>query len=357
MAIYTNIDNSKLYQNSIIYTGDDGTRNITEADTFQADLVWLKRRNSSSSHFLVDSVRGATKSLSSNADTLEATESAGVTGFITDGFSLGGAGGYNNNGDTFVSWLWKAGSSVSGTTGGSGTSKSYSGSVNTDSGFSIIKYVGNGTAAHTIPHHLGAAPKMVICKSISENRGWPIQHSGLTSAAYAIFLSQTNAEANQPAGGGTNTWNSTAASSSVVTLGNNANNNKDGDSYIMYSFAPKQGFSSISTYIGNGDNDGQYIPLSFQPSFFLSKRINSAGDPWVLIDNKRNPTNVVENTLTPNNADAENTGTDRANFLGTGIKIKTSSDAWNGSGSTYIYIAFAEHPLVTGASSIPGTAR
>ena len=180
MAIYTNIDNSKLYQNSIIYTGDDGTRNITEADTFQADLVWLKRRNSSSSHFLVDSVRGATKSLSSNADTLEATESAGVTGFITDGFSLGGAGGYNNNGDTFVSWLWKAGSSVSGTTGGSGTSKSYSGSVNTDSGFSIIKYVGNGTAAHTIPHHLGAAPKMVICKSISENRGWPIQHCGLT---------------------------------------------------------------------------------------------------------------------------------------------------------------------------------
>jgi len=359
MAIYTTIDNPKIFQNSIIYTGNDGTRNITEADTFQADLVWLKKRASdnSTSHYWVDSVRGATKSLSSNADTLEATQSAGVTGFVENGFSLGGQSGYNNTGDTFVSWLWKAGSSVSGTTTGSGTGKAYSGSVNTDSGFSIIKYVGNGTAGHTIPHNLGAAPKMVICKSISENRGWPIQHSGLTSAAYAIFLSSTGAEANNPAGGGTNTWNSTAASSSVVTLGNNANNNSNNQTYIMYSFAPKQGYSSISTYVGNGNTDGQYIPLSFQPSWFVAKRITASGDPWVLIDNKRNTFNSLSNTLLPNNAEKENTGTDRANFLATGIKIKTSSDAWNGSGSTYIYMAFAEHPLVTGDSSIPGTAR
>ena len=78
---------------------------------------------------------------------------------------------------------------------------------------------------------------------------------------------------------------------------------------------------------------------------------------WEFANDKRNTFNSLSNTLLPNNAEKENTGTDRANFLATGIKIKTSSDAWNGSGSTYIYMAFAEHPLVTGDSSIPGTAR
>jgi len=352
---YSSIDKGENFINTVLYTGDDGTRNITGVG-FQSDLVWLKRRNDTSSHYWVDSVRGATKSLSSNADTLEATESAGVTGFVTNGFSLGGQSGYNNNGDTFVAWNWKAGSSVSGTTTGSGTGKAYSGSVNTDSGFSIIKYVGNGTAGHTIPHNLGAAPKMVICKSMSENRGWPIQHAGLTSAAYAIFLSQTNAEASQPAGGGTNTWNSTAASSSVVTLGNNANNNKDGDSYIMYSFAEKQGYSKFSSYTGNGNADGTFVHLGFKPSFTLFKKTNATSE-WFLYDNRRLGFNVTEKVFEANTTSAEdsNSGT-YIDYLSNGFKIRGTGGNTNTSGSKYIYMAFAENPFVS-AAKIPVTAR
>jgi len=349
------------YFNTILYTGDDGTRNITEADTFQADLVWLKRRNAISSHYWVDSVRGATKSLSSNADTLEATESAGVTGFVTDGFSLGGAAGYNNTGDTFASWLWKAGTSVSGTTGGSGTSKAYSGSVNTDSGFSIIKYGGNGTAGHTIPHHLGAAPSMVICKSITQNRGWPTQHVGLTSAAYAIYLSFTGAEASNPAGGGTNTWNSTAASSTVVTLGNNANNNRvdSNDQYIMYSFAEKQGFSKFGSYTGNGNADGTFVYLGFKPAFTLFKKTNATSE-WFLYDNKRLGYNVTEKVFEANTTSAEDSSSATyIDYLSNGFKLRGTSGNTNASGSTYIYMAFAENPFVTSTTngSIPATAR
>ena len=349
---YTTIDNPKIFQNSIIYTGNDGTRNITEADTFQADLVWLKRRNDASSHYWVDSVRGATKSLSSNSDTLEATESAGVTGFVTDGFSLGGQGGYNNNGDTFVSWLWKAGTTGSGTTTGAGTGKAYSYSVNTTSGFSIVKYIGNLTAAHTIPHHLGVAPKMVICKSISENRGWPIQHASLTSAAYSLFLSTTGAQAN-----GSNSWNSTAASSSVVTLGNNESNNKNDDSYIMYSFAEKQGYSKFSSYIGNGNVNGTFVYTGFKPAFVLIKRaIGDAGEGWSIFDTARSPFNKMVNELRADVASAEATSNHTMEFYSNGFKIPRAGGGINTSGDTLIYMAFAEQPFVT-STGIPATAR
>ena len=36
--------------------------------------------------------------------------------------------------------------------------KAYSYSVNTTAGFSIVKYKGNATNGHQIPHHLGVAP-------------------------------------------------------------------------------------------------------------------------------------------------------------------------------------------------------
>ena len=69
-----------------------------------------------------------------------------------------------NDGGTYVFWNWKAGTSVSGNTGGSGTAKTYTGSVNTDAGFSIIRYIVNNIAqgdtidSVTIERH-GAAAK------------------------------------------------------------------------------------------------------------------------------------------------------------------------------------------------------
>ena len=208
--------------NTVLYTGNATARSITGVG-FQPDFVWNKTRSANQNNFLYDAVRGASKDLRSNQVGTEGTSDA-VTAFNADGFSVGSGNDGNENNTTYVNWNWKANGSGSANTDGSINTTDTS--VNTDAGFSIITYVANGTAGHTIPHHLGAAPSMVICKSRSENRGFPIQHIGLTSAAYAIFLSQNNAEAEQFSSGSTNTWNNTAASSTVVTLGNNANNNK-----------------------------------------------------------------------------------------------------------------------------------
>ena len=39
-------------------------------------------------------------------------------------------------------------------------------SANTTAGFSIVKYLIHGTAGQTIPHGLGAVPKMILVKNM-----------------------------------------------------------------------------------------------------------------------------------------------------------------------------------------------
>ena len=348
---YTTINNSKLYQNTMLYTGDDGTRNVTESGTFQADLVWLKRRNSAASHHLVDSVRGATKAIYSNATGAEATDSTGVTGFVTDGFSLGGQGGYNNNGDTFVSWTWKAGTSVSGNTTGSGTAKAYTGSVNTTAGFSIIKYLGNGSAGHTIPHHLGVTPEIIITKRLSDTGEWYV-YSPVMGNTKHMRLNQTGAEDTA------NTiWNNTSPTSSVFTVGTNGDVNGNDNPIIAYSFNSIQGYSKMGSYTGNGSTtNNAFIYTGFKPSWFMCKRTDGAGS-WAMFDNKRETFNDGNNSsFFADSNDAENVNDYNVEFFSNGIKTNASSDNIGRSGGTYLYMAFAEAPLV-GTNNTPCTAR
>ena len=349
---YSSIIKPSTLMNTVLYTGDGGTKNITGVG-FQPDWIWIKSRSNTKNNALFDAVRGVTKRLSSNSDTLEATVSTSVTAFGSDGFSLGSDTTQNASGNTFVAWNWKAGTSVSGNTSGSGTAKAYSGSVNTTSGFSIITYVGNLTAGHTIPHHLGAAPSMVICKSIVENRGWPIQHASLTSAAYSIFLSTTGTESN-----GSNSWNSTAASSSVVTLGNNESNNKNDNSYIMYSFAQKQGYSKFGKYTANAIVDGNFIFTGFKPAFILIKSSNEpqAGQSWFIYDSSRDPGNTATQTIQANVNTGEQTNVAPIDILSNGFKLRTNTGRINGSNGEYVFMAFAEQPFVT-STGVPATAR
>ena len=89
------------------------------------DLVWIKRRNSDSNHFLFDTVRGATKALVPNDTQSENTETTQLTVFNSDGFTLGSSPFTNGNNDTFVGWVWDAGSSTTTIAAGSLNSSSY----------------------------------------------------------------------------------------------------------------------------------------------------------------------------------------------------------------------------------------
>jgi len=74
-----------------------------------------------------------------------------------------------------------------------------------------------------------------------------------------------------------------------------------------------------------------------------------------MFDNKRDSFNVITKRLVANgnSADAPSTYID---FLSNGIKCRTSNNLANGSGLSYIYMAFAEAPLV-GTNNVPCTAK
>ena len=65
--------------------------------------------------------------------------------------------------------------------------------------------------------------------------------------------------------------------------------------------------------------------------------------------------NVIDKELKPNDSGAETTN-NYIDFLSNGFKLRNGFGNWNGSGTPYIYMAFAEEPLV-GTNNIPATAR
>ena len=64
--------------------------------------------------------------------------------------------------------------------------------------------------------------------------------------------------------------------------------------------------------------------------------------------------------LSPNQSSAENSATNNSiDFLSNGFKIRTNDGRLNADGGIYIYLAFAEEPIVAnvGTNGIPATAR
>ena len=343
---YTTINKSTDYFNTKLFTGNGSTQSITGVG-FQPDWVWYKNRSATANHGLFDAVRGATKLIQSNASGAEQTVS-GVTSFDSDGFGIGADSDGNGNGNNIVAWNWKAGTTGSGNTGGSGTYKAYSYSVNTTAGFSIVKYKGNGTAGHTIPHHLGVVPKFIIVKRIDGASPWHTYHASLGNTQ-RMSLNETDATSSD-----STAWNNTTPTSSVFTVGNSGTTNVNDADTVAYCFAEKTGYSKFGTVNGNGNNDGPFVYTGFAPSFVLYKKYNGAGD-WYFVDNKRPGYNDNDKRLYANTNQAEETY-DLINLYSNGFKLTNSTHTYtNDSAGTYLYMAFGQS--LVGSNNVPCTAR
>ena len=335
---YSSIIKPSIFVNTKIYTGNGGT-NAQTGVGFAPDLLWFKNRNTAINHMWFDSVRGINKYLYGNLTEAEGTSSSILTAIGSDGFTVGANDNVNKSSSPIVAWNWKAGTSVSGTTTGSGTGKSYSGSVNTTSGFSIIKYLGNGSSGHTIPHNLNAVPKTIIAKSLDRGTNWMVYHQAIGNTKYLRL--NTTATPNTA----TAVWNNTSPTSSVFTVGSDGDVNNNNENYISYIFAEKQGYSKMGGFTGNGNADGIFCYLGFKPAFVMVKRTNNANF-WLMRDNKRSPFNQVEIALLPNENNVESTSDVDLDITSQGFKILSSSGRTNASGNKYIYMAFAENPFV-----------
>jgi hypothetical protein len=329
------IEKGSDYFNTVLYTGNGSTQSITGVG-FQPDWTWIKNRDAADAHVLTDAVRGATEELQSNATSAETTNADGLTAFDTDGFSLGADVLYNTSSEAYVAWNWLASNTTASNTVGSITSTV---SVNTTSGFSIVSYTGTGANA-TVGHGLGVAPSMMIVKGRDSAGSWAVYHANANAspASGRLYLQLTNAFTAQATA-----WNSTVPSSTVFSVGSLTDTNQNTNAMIAYCFAEVPGYSAFGSYTGNGSTDGPFVYTGMRPSFLLWKRTNSTGN-WTMMDSTRNTYNVLGERLYANLSNAGSDGT-IIDFVSNGFKLRVNANDQNGSGSTYIYMAFAETHL------------
>ena len=352
---YSSITKPTEYFNTIIYTGDGtSNRNITGFG-FQPDWLWQKTTNQTFNHYWFDSARGNSSVLKSNSTDAQDTSTTGFNGFISDGFSVSQVTGWEMNNSSlsveYVNWCWRGAGGTASNGDGSITSTV---SANTTSGFSVVTTTGTGSAA-TVGHGIGIAPKMVIGKRRdSGSSQWRVFNSNLSSASHILFLDSADGEQS----GNSATWNNTAPTSTVFSVAGSGDVNASGGTFVFFCFAEVKGFSRFGKYSGNGKADGTFVYTGFKPAWIMVKKFNSSGDEWNIFDNKRDIDNVMQQRLVANVNAANASGT-YVDFLSNGFKFRTSNNLGNGSGNSYIYMAFAENPFVANDSgtAVPVTAR
>ena len=340
---YTNgLDNPELYFQIALYTGNYSTQTITlpGSEDMQPDMIWIKERTGTSSHALQDSVRGTGSKIMPNASDAESTgETAYITSFNSDGFSIGANNGINQDGILNVAWCWKESATA---------------------GFDIVTYTGNGSA-RTISHSLSAVPHLMIQKKLSGSAAWTVYHHKMASDPETdyLYLSTTAAVADYNLH-----WNDTAPTSSVFTLGTDTSVNGSSATNVMYLFTAKQGFSKFGKFTGNGNVDGTFVYTGFRPAMVMCKRTDSTGS-WYICDIKRvgfngrpNNTASVGNPELAAQSDRSEAGgnTNVMDIFSNGFKLIQSGAEINASGGTFIFMAFAEAPFVN-SNGVPCNAR
>jgi len=356
MAAYTTIDDPSAYFQNLLWTGNntDGTALTFDGNSdMQPDFVWVKHRNGTGYHGLFDSVRGVTKRLHTNTTGAEGTVAESLQSFNSNGFTVGNNSEINGSSKNYVSWNWKAGTSF--TNDASSTSVGTidsAGSFNNDAGFSIVSFTGTGSSG-TIKHGLNSALSIIIVKGRDFVDNWCMFHSSL-GGGKKLKLNTTGAEI-----ASSSAWNNTSPTSSVFSVADDGETNNNGSAMIAYCFAEKQGYSKFGSYTGNGNANGTFIYTGFKPAFFLQKKSSASGSYWNIWGyTSLSGSNPIGRRLFPNVTAAESSqdSSPMADFCSNGVKLRQTDADYNGSGVTYIYMAFAENPFTT-STGVPATAR
>lgn len=324
----------------VTYTGTGANLTVSGLG-FQPDFTWIKSRSAAVDHAVYDRVRGVQLDLGTNLTTAETTQATGLTAFNSNGFSIGTLAKINTSAATYVAWNWKANGAPVSNTAGSITSQV---SANAAAGISVVSWTGTGANA-TVGHGLGVVPAMIIVKSRSYSpTSWRSYNKNLANAATTLDLNATTAA------DGTNatSFNSTAPTSSVFSVGIADNTNRSAATYVAYCFAEVAGFSKFGTYTGNGAADGPFVYCGFRPRWIMVKSTSAVGG-WDVFDTARSTENVGDEMILAHVSNTEYSGSAYIDILSNGFKLRnnnTPSGAdFNGSSITITFIAFAEAPF------------
>jgi hypothetical protein len=328
----------------IIWTGDGTTSRAITGLGFQPDWLWFKARDSAFSHRIYDTSRGigstGGKRLFSNTTGAETDITSGqdISAVGTDGFTLGASSNLytndTNNDAGHVNWAWRAngGTTSTNSTGSHNATQQ----VDPTGSFSISTMADPGGAV-TVGHGLSKAPSMYIVKGRSGSTSWGVYHEGIGATKYILL------ETHSAAATGSQYFNDTAPTSSVLSLGATWNG---AGTLVVYAFADREGYCKAGSYRGNGlsDAQGTYVYTGFRPAWVMTKATDT-GAEWTIYDNKRNAFNKADAILQADLADAERTDLDVIDILSNGFKCLDNGGRTNQSGKSYIYLAFAKNPF------------
>ena len=334
---YTTIDNPELYFQVKTYTGTGSSNALTldGDENMQPDYVMIKQRSSTQQWNGYDDLRGVQKYLGWNTDILENTQTQGLTAFGSDGFTVGTDDMVNKSSSTYVAYCWKEASGI----------------------FDMVLYTGNGSN-RTISHSLSATPDLVITKRRDNTGNWMVGGSTTLGGDNKLLLLDTTAALDD------NSEVYQSFSSSTFGIGVNAYINTNTSTYISYLFSSKQGYSKISSFVGNGSTDGTFVYTGFRPAFVMCKRTDSTGS-WYICDIKRvgyngrpnNSATVGNPELAAQSNRSEAGGnTNVMDIFSNGFKLIQSGAEINASGGTFIFMAFAESSFVN-SKGVPCNAR
>jgi hypothetical protein len=357
MAVYTQVDDSTEYFQTVMYQGNgsaDRTITWTGNSNLQADWLWGKCSSETTNHYLNDTSRGITINLHSNTNDQDATDSNIFTSVGSNSFVVGSDGDINGASRENIVWGWKANGGTTSTNSDGDISVTVQ--VNSTAGFSIITDSPGNNTARTIGHGLGAKPDLIIRRARNRTEDWCVYHSAFESTLPGGFQGlNTTAAYNDSA-----TTLFTSVSNTTFGVGTDFSVN-GGFNYITYAFKNVQGFSRFGKYIGNGNANGPFIYLGFTPSLIWIKRIDSTGN-WVMhsFDQGTNSStgvgagndwNLNNNNLETNDDDSQNQY-GAIDMLSNGFKVRNATNAFgaadeNADGGTYIYMAWAYNPFAT----------
>jgi len=295
-----------------------GTATTTTAG-FPVDLVIDADRSktSVSSTIVGDRMRGGGRMIYSDANSAEVDVSASnYWNFDSStGLRVGAADNpyFNNTGVNYINWNFRRAPSF----------------------FDVVCYTGTGSAT-TISHNLGVAPELMIVKSRSLVKKWPI-YSAATGPDYVGVLN-TTADFTNP---GANEYWDTAPTASVFTVKTNGDVNTSAATYVAYLFATCPGVSKVGSYTGTATTLQINCGFTGGARFVLIKRTDSTGS-WYVWDVARGISSGNDPYLLLNSTAAEVTNTDYIDAYSAGFEISSTAPAEiNASGGSFIFLAIS----------------
>ena len=308
--------------------------------------------------YWINSIRGVNKYTSSNTSASEVTDANVLTVSGTT-FTLGSTLGAKN----YLVEIHKAGLA-------SATASNEAGSINTTetsfnqlSGFVISEFEGTAGNA-TIGNPLDEALDFLIHRPLDISgiaNNAVVYHSSLSSGTQFITMGEAGdgativaaRETGAPQQTEATIWNSTAPTSSLISMGSSVRSNA-GSSMISYGWHEVSGYSAFGSYVHNGNADGPFINTGSFFGSFLTRHITDSGatgsSSWTVMDrnlgagvapgyNKNFPVLAISTSAI---APTSGNGIISYDFPSNGMKIRRANAA---SGSVWMYCSWGGTPI------------